>query len=85
MAIDDLRKYNRDTMPQDICDSLIEMAGLKGMEGVDAAYEGLDNALYDLRAMAENEYNADYWRVLWNVLSEVATTAYIDWKRGAKV
>ena len=28
----------------------------------------LVNALYQLKANAENKYNADYWRTLWNTL-----------------
>ena len=28
----------------------------------------LTEALYQLKAMAQNEYNADYWRTLWNAL-----------------
>lgn len=28
----------------------------------------LSEAIYQLKAMAQNEYNANYWRILWNVL-----------------
>lgn len=28
----------------------------------------LSEAIYQLKAMAQNEYNADYWRILWNAL-----------------
>ena len=28
----------------------------------------LSEAIYQLKAMAQNEYNADYWRTLWNAL-----------------
>lgn len=28
----------------------------------------LSEAIYQLKAMAQNEYNADYWRILWNTL-----------------
>lgn len=28
----------------------------------------LENVLYDLKAIAQNEYNKDYWRILWNAL-----------------
>ena len=28
----------------------------------------LTNALYDLKAICENEHNQDYWRTLWKAL-----------------
>ena len=28
----------------------------------------LSEAIYQLKAIAQNEYNQDYWRGLWNVL-----------------
>jgi len=28
----------------------------------------LSEAIYQLKAMAQNEYNANYWRTLWNAL-----------------
>lgn len=31
----------------------------------------LENAMYQLKAMAENEYNQDYWRTLWNCLKRI--------------
>ena len=30
------------------------------------------NALYDLMAICENEYNSDYYRTFWDVLQDVA-------------
>lgn len=30
-----------------------------------------EEALYQLKAIAENEYNSDYWRTLWNTLQRL--------------
>ena len=31
----------------------------------------LQDAIYQLKAIAENPYNSDYWRVLWNALQNM--------------
>ena len=31
----------------------------------------VEETLYQLRAVAENEYNADYYRTFWNVLQKI--------------
>ena len=31
----------------------------------------LENALYNLREYAKNEYNPDFWRTFWNVLQNI--------------
>lgn len=31
----------------------------------------LENALYQLKAMAQNEYNCNYWRTLYEVLQKI--------------
>lgn len=31
----------------------------------------LENALYQLKALAQNEYNFEYWRTFWNVLQRI--------------
>lgn len=36
----------------------------------------LTDALYQIQAMAQNEYNNDYYRVLYNILSELARYDY---------
>lgn len=38
----------------------------------------LEDALYQLMAMAQNEYNHDYWRVLWNVLQNLMGRGVLD-------
>ena len=31
----------------------------------------LEDALYQLKALAQNEYNFEYWRTLWNALQRI--------------
>ncbi|MEG1620627.1 MAG: hypothetical protein RR322_01825 [Oscillospiraceae bacterium] len=31
----------------------------------------IENALYDLKAVAENEYNFDYWRTFYDILQKI--------------
>ena len=31
----------------------------------------LENALYQLKALAQNEYNFEYWRTFWNALQRI--------------
>ena len=31
----------------------------------------LENALYNIKTIAENEYNKDYWRTLYNALQKI--------------
>ena len=49
----------------DIAEKLIELSNLDVSEELKTE---LDNALFELKAMAENPYNKDYYRVLYNVL-----------------
>lgn len=54
----------------DIAEKLLELAGLDDAEG-ELNGELLD-ALYQLKAIAANQYNSDYYRVLYNVLLKIA-------------
>ena len=31
----------------------------------------IENAIYYIKAIAENEYNADYFRTFWNILQRI--------------
>lgn len=61
--------------PREIAESLYELA--KDMDYMD--YEDtkeetiaeLENAIYYLKTVAENEYNKDYFRLLYNVLQMI--------------
>lgn len=54
----------------DIAEKLIELSNLDddGKLG-----EELLNALYQIKAMAQNPYNSDYYRVLYNVLLAITS------------
>ena len=45
-----------------------KLVALSGLEDNGPLGEKLLEALYQIRAMAANPYNKDYWRVLYNVL-----------------
>lgn len=61
--------------PQEIADKLYELA--KDMDYMDYEEEkeevkaDIENALYYLKAIAQNEYNADYFRTFWNILQRI--------------
>lgn len=54
----------------DIAERLIELSNLDddGRLG-----EELMNALYQIKAMSQNPYNADYYRILYNVLLAITS------------
>lgn len=52
----------------DIAEKLIELSNL---EETGELREELLNVLYQIKAIAQNPYNADYYRVLYNVLLAV--------------
>lgn len=54
----------------DIAEKLLELAGLDDSDG-ELGGDLLD-ALYQIRAIAGNPYNSDYYRVLYNVLLTIA-------------
>lgn len=60
------RTYDRNMMirPNDIAQELTIRSGIDD----NVISEDLENALYTIEAYAQNEYNADYWRTLLNVL-----------------
>lgn len=72
----DMRKYLRydseEYYPQDIASALLRSTMDLSDEEFYSLRKDLENALYDVMAIAQNEYNHDYWRVLWNVLQNWA-------------
>lgn len=46
----------------------LDMDGLDYIENKEQEITQLENALYQVKAYAENEYNQDYWRTFWNAL-----------------
>lgn len=65
-----LRKYNESNYygSEDITEKLLNIAEIKDEE----IKEELTEAIYQLKAIAENPYNSDYWRILYNVLLKIA-------------
>ena len=70
-----MRGASEEYYPQEIADAFLNI-GLPdiSMKERMAIRKDLENALYDLMAMAQNEYNSDYWRVLWNMIQLVTAT-----------
>ncbi len=65
--------YYMATYPDEIADALIS-AGANDYEkenGLVPDREELIEALYQLKATAENKYNSDYWRTLYTALSNL--------------
>ncbi len=68
--MEDLKRYKEtsyyDTYDtKDVSDRLNELSNLYLSEDL---MTELENAVYDLKAMAQNQYNKDCYRVLYNVL-----------------
>ena len=53
--------------PSDIADNLVRYSGSEEKDNVEYR-KGITDALYQIKAMSENEYNYDYWRMLAHVL-----------------
>ena len=58
--------YNNDTLT--MAENLNKLAG--GNEQGQTV-EAIEQALYNIKAIAENPYNSDYWRTLWQALTVV--------------
>lgn len=63
----DLKKYieNSSYCVEDIAEQLIELSNLESSEELKRE---LEDGLHFLKAAAENKYNSNYFRVLYNVL-----------------
>lgn len=55
---------------EDIATVLCELSSGDGTVNMETMKE-VEEALYQLQAVAENEYNADYYRTFWNVLQKI--------------
>ena len=62
-----LKKYieNPSYCVEDIAEQLIELSNLESSEELKRE---LEDGLHFLKVVAENKYNSDYFRVLYNVL-----------------
>lgn len=63
----DLKRYKETSCydTQDVSDRLNELSNLHLSEDL---ITELDNAVFELKSMAQNQYNKDCYRVLYNVL-----------------
>lgn len=76
MLMDELRKYNEAAGYDsgDIAEKLIELSNLRSnVEDPDALYKDVEEALYQINAIAQNPYNKDFYRVLYNVLLAITS------------
>lgn len=65
-----LRQFQDDIYGScDIAEKLVELSGLDDNEQL---YKELLEPLYQLRSIAANPYNSDYWKVLYNVLLAIS-------------
>lgn len=67
--MDELRIFNESswTSADEIAKALQELATISDAD----ITEPLTDVIYQLRAHAQNKYNDDYWRILYNVLERI--------------
>ena len=60
---------------EEIIERIIELAKDQDFNDYEETEEEerkqLENALYNIKAIAQNELNHDYWRTLWNALQRI--------------
>lgn len=54
--------------PDDIAAVLCKLAEMEDPDTVHYC----ENALYNIKVVANNEFNADYWRTFWQILEKIA-------------
>lgn len=65
--MEELKQYSENCY-YDISDITEQLIKLSNLESSEKLKTELENALYWLRSAAQNKYNNDYFRVLYNVL-----------------
>ena len=79
----DMHKYLRSgsevCYPVEIAESLLRSSMDLTDEEFKSLRSALEDALYQLMAMAQNEYNHDFWRILWNVLQNLMEKGVLDY------
>ena len=66
----DIKNMEKRYDGEDIVTVLCELSSGDGTVNMETMKE-VEEALYQLQAVAENEYNADYYRTFWNVLQKI--------------
>ena len=68
-------EYLEEKTPQEIAEKLIELAKDLDFadyeETMEETTKELEDAIYQLKAMAQNKYNNDYWRTFYKVLQSI--------------
>ena len=55
-------------LANNIYENIKDMDYMDYEESKEATVAELENVLYQLKAIAQNDYNQDYWRTFWNAL-----------------
>lgn len=63
-------KIRKDYYPREIAEALCDLSGAENLADGNTV-EACEDAIYDLMAICENEYNRDCYRVLWDVLESL--------------
>lgn len=63
----------KDYYPDDIAKTLVYLSGAETTEYETELKKDLEDALYQLMAISENEYNFDFYRTLWNTLQDICS------------
>ena len=71
MTIDDMKNFNDASWnsSEDIARKILELSNAPS-ESIGA----LRDAIYEIETIARNDYNKDYWRVLYNALDMIVDT-----------
>lgn len=76
--LEELKKFRENSYynPEDIAEKMIQLSNLESNQEIEGLQAELENALYQIKAIAQNEYNADYYRVFYNTLLVIAGMEY---------
>ena len=73
-----LRSGSEEYYTQEIAEKLLRSSMSLSDKEFRLLRDDLDDALFYVKAAAQNEYNANYWRVLWNVLQNLMDSGALD-------
>jgi len=73
-----LRSGSEEYYTQEIAEKLLRSSMSLSDKEFRLLRDDIDDALFYVKAAAQNEYNANYWRVLWNVLQNLMDSGALD-------
>lgn len=73
-----LRSGSEEYYTQEIAEKLLRSSMSLSDKEFRLLRDDLDDALFSVKAAAQNEYNANYWRVLWNVLQNLMDSGVLN-------